>query len=357
MVELLAVDTIAKVIGIIIAVVILDRIIERGHDKLVQKALIGKLIFHRLGRTLLYLAGLTAILWTIDIMPLWNQFQVAYPNLSRFVAVAILWGAVFLIVRNFTGIFEEVRDKVRIRAMTKEVNVLVQKWVSYVIYAGALLFTMNIFGLIGAIQGLLVGAGFAGIVLGFAAQETIGNILAGFVLMLDRPFKIGDWIHLKNSNLVGEVIEISLRSTTINAPDNTPINLPNSLVAREPLVNYSAHRLYRYFIPIGISYESDVPKAIKVITKTLESDEAAAKEGVKNQGYFAPIEVLVEKFGDSSVDMKAKVFVDTTKGGGKFKTKSRMVSNIKKNLEKAGVEIPYPRRYVIFDKDQKRKKR
>lgn len=336
---------------------ILGRLVQRGHAKLLKKGSLSKLIVQRTSRILIYFIclGIIYFLWQSEILQVSALLESINSILPRVIMIIIVWGAAIYIVRNIIGVIRELEYDPKLEKFNQEVSVLTQKVFKYSIYAVAVIWSLSIFGLTGSIEGLLVGAGFAGIVIGFAAQQTLANLLAGISLLLDRPYKIGDWINLTNSKVVGSVKEISLRSTTINAPDNTPVNIPNAIVAGQPIINYSVHKMRRLFLNVGISYESDVGKAIKVITETLEKDVAKADKGIPGQGYYAPIEVIVDSFADSSVNLQAKVFIDTREGEGLFKTKSRMLDNIKKNLTKAGVEIPYPRQYVIFDKDQKKK--
>jgi small-conductance mechanosensitive channel len=340
---------IAGVIATLIAAWLVGRTIKKGHAKLLKKGAIGKLLLSRFTRMGIYLVTIGIILWISNFPSLWSWLQDTYPLVAKLVEVAILWIVAIWIIRNFLDVLTKL-EKAKVKRIPGEVNLLIRKIFKYSVCIIAILWTLAIFGLIGAIQGLLVGAGLAAIIIGFAARDVLSNLLAGISLLIDRPFKIGDWIHLKGKDLVGHVKEMSLRSTTIIAPDNTPINLPNSMVANEAIVNYSAHRLRRFFLEVRISYESDVAKAIKVIKETLEKDPATAKNGVEGEGYFAPIEIVVTDFGESSVNMQAKVFIDTTLAGGLFETKSRMLANIKKALIKNGIEIPYPRRYVIMDK-------
>uniref|UniRef100_UPI00257D565A mechanosensitive ion channel family protein n=1 Tax=Candidatus Borrarchaeum sp. TaxID=2846742 RepID=UPI00257D565A len=184
-----------------------------------------------------------------------------------------------------------------------------------------------------------------------AAQQTVANIFAGVSIIFDKAFKIGDWIQLKKNDIVGQVIEINLRSTTIIAPDNTLISLPNSMVASDAIINYSTHRLRRLFHKIGIAYESDISQAIKIIREVLEKDTATATSGISGQGYFAPIEIVVTKLGDFAVNMEARVFVDTTKAGGVFETESRMLNNIKNALTEAGIDMPYPTQSIRLNKE------
>ena len=341
---------------ILVAAWLLGRLIRRGRLNLIKEAAIGKLLFCRFETTGIYLAAIMLSLWLLDIHTLWPTIEASYPLPAKIFQVILIWAVAIYIVRTFKDVFDKVKEaaKARNKGVSREVNVLVKKFFKYIVYAVALVWTLTILGVTGAIEGMLVGAGFAGIVIGFAAQQTLSNMLAGIAIILDRPFKIGDWIHLKGSNLVGRVDEISLRSTTITAPDNTPINLPNSMLDKEAVVNYTSNPQRRFFIPVSISYESDIAKAMKIIKDTLEKDPASAKEK-QGRGYFSPLEIVVEKMGESSIDLKAKIFVNTTEGGGIFETESRMIKNIKENLTKAGIEIPYPRRYVIMDKEGKKK--
>ncbi|MFQ6011415.1 MAG: mechanosensitive ion channel family protein [Nitrososphaerales archaeon] len=328
----------------------ISQLISRRQDETVRKEEVKRFLVVKLESYGTHLAAFVIVIFILDLPGLWIQVQATNEFIAQLIQVAILWAISIFIARNMNEIYTKVIEKIRV--VPHDVSVLAHRFLTYGIYAIAAVLTLGIFGLTGAVQGLLVGAGFAGIVVGFAAQDTLGNLFSGIALMMDRPFKIGDWIHLKGQNLVGFVKSTSFRSVTIVGPDNTPINIPNSTITRESIVNYSAHRLRRFFLSVGIAYESDVSKAIKIITETLSQDPALAKQGIKGQGYYAPIEVVVDKFADSSVDLQAKVFIDTTLEGGLFLTKSRMLAEIKASLVEGGVEIPYPRRVVITQNEE-----
>ena len=80
----------------------------------------------------------------------------------------------------------------------------------------------------------------------------------------------------------------------------------------------------------------------------MENDPAAVKKGIEDQGYFAPVEVVVTNFGESSVDLEAKVFVDTVEAGGLFETESRIRTNVMNKLTDAGIEIPSPKHSLTY---------
>jgi len=279
----------------------------------------------------------------------WVQISTTYPLLAQLLEIAIIWLVAVYAVRISLTIYDKVIHWVA--DIPKRLNMLFKRLIRYFIYIIAFVLTLGVFGLITAVQGILVGAGFAGIVLGLAAQQTVANIFAGVSIIFDKAFKIGDWIHLKKGDIVGQVKAINLRSTTLIAPENTLISLPNSMVAGDAIINYSTHRLRRLFHKIGIAYESDISQAIKIIRAVLKNDPASAKAGISGQGYFAPIEILITKLGDFAVNMEARVFVDTTKAGGVFETESRMLNNIKIALTEAGIDIPYPTQSIRLKKE------
>jgi len=311
---------------------------------------VGGILSRKLIPIIVILAILIFLVLRYNLNSYWVLFSTNNPFMTQLVLIAIIWIGAVYVVRLSIEVYIKVIE--RVKDLPLRVSMLIKNLIKISILVVAVIWTLGVFELVGIIQGLLVGAGFAGIVLGLAAQQTFSNFISGVSLILDKPFKIGDWIHLKGKNIVGTVRTMSLRSITIVAPDNTPINLPNSMVDKEAIVNYSEHRLRRLFHKINISYESDVSKAIKIIQEVLRNDPATAKEGIDGQGYFTPIEVVITKFGESSVNMEAKVFVDTTKAGGLFETESRMLANIKNALTVKDIEIPYPKTSVILEKGE-----
>lgn len=325
--------------------------IEKIKSKIRNKIDIHRIIAMKFVPLAIFLAALLVLVWKFNLLDYWYQIETISPLGAKLIKVAIIWiGAVYS-VRVSLDVFSRAYQKVK--KIPAEVAILFRKLITYGIYSVAIVLSLLAFELLGAIQGLLVGAGFAGIVVGLAAQKTISNLIAGITLMIDHPFKIGDWIHLKGQNIVGTVKKMTMRSITIIAPDNTPVNLPNSMVANEALVNYSTHKLRRFFLEFKVPYDVDMGKAMRVVKHVLQKDPATAKEGIRGQGYFAPIEIVVTDFGKSSIGVQAKVFIDTTAAGGLFETKSRMLTNIKDVLLDAGIEIPYPKMSVDLHKKKK----
>jgi len=291
---------------------------------------------------ILAIAAVIAIQY-FDGFTIYEAFKQEYGAIAGVGEVIAVWIVAWVVVKYFSDIFKKIDDVVDEVDFSEHTHSVIKKIFKYAVYILALLTTLNLLGLTGAIEGLLVGAGFAGIVVGFAAKDILSNLIGGLSILADRPFKIGDWIKLTDKNLSGSVKEISLRSTEIVSSDNTVINLPNSLVANTPIINYSKNKLRKIIFPVSIAYEADFKKATKVIKDELKGDEAI----VSNKD----IEVLFSNFGPSSVDLTVRVWVDTKKGKGAVETQSRLKNEVKIALDKAGIEIPYPKQVMIQKKE------
>ncbi|MBD3336145.1 MAG: mechanosensitive ion channel, partial [Candidatus Eisenbacteria bacterium] len=140
------------------------------------------------------------------------------------------------------------------------INLLVDK-----IYRTVLI----IFGLVMAVSQLginvgaaLAGIGVAGIAVGFAAQDLLANVIAGFVIFWDQPFKVGDFIKVESK--YGRVTDITLRTTRIRTLQNTYLVIPNKNIIDEIVDNHSKHGETRVDVPVGIAYKENIPQARKV---------------------------------------------------------------------------------------------
>ncbi len=180
--------------------------------------------------------------------------------------------------------------------------------------------------------GLFAAAGLTGIVLGLAAQKSMSNLISGIFLFVDRSFEIGDMVEVDGSS--GYVREITLFSTRIVTYDNTLVKVPNDRMFSEAVKNNSKFGIRRLDIEVGISYDSDIDKAREIILQILE-DEEKILEGPEP-------EVVVKELGDSAVVLGARPWINPKDRIIQFSLKER----IKKALNEAGVEIPFPHKTI-----------
>ena len=175
----------------------------------------------------------------------------------------------------------------------------------------------------------LAGIGVVGLALGFAAQDSLANTLAGFMIFWDKPFEVGDWVTV--ADRYGEVREITMRSTRLRTNNNTYVVIPNKSIIDEVLVNHSKHGATRVDVPVGIAYKEDIPTARAVLLAMLKDLAGAATEP-------AP-EVVVTGLGASSVDMQVRVWIaDAAIENSIF---VEVMERSKIALDRAGIEIPY----------------
>ncbi|MBN1221943.1 MAG: mechanosensitive ion channel [Candidatus Aminicenantes bacterium] len=179
------------------------------------------------------------------------------------------------------------------------------------------------------IGAMLAGFGVVGIAIGFAAQDSIANTIAGFLIFWDKPFEFGDWISVADQ--YGQVTRITLRSTRIRTNNNTYVVIPNKNVIDQVLVNHSKHGATRIEVPIGIAYKENIRDARDTILKRMGEVEGILKEP-------AP-DIVVTQLGSSSVDMFIRVWIDDAKDEKPIFY--RVMEESKMALDAAGIEIPY----------------
>ncbi|THE65941.1 mechanosensitive ion channel family protein [Salinadaptatus halalkaliphilus] len=184
------------------------------------------------------------------------------------------------------------------------------------------------------LTGLLAGAGFLGIVIGMAARQTLGTVLAGFVLMFSRPFEIGDWVEIEDKQ--GIVTDISIVNTRVRSFDGEYIMIPNDVVSSEMVTNRSRRGRLRIEIDIGVDYDADIEYA----TERLEAVLADLERSLD-----APSPQVVSKeFGDSAIVLGARFWITNPSARRYWRARTAAVQAIKRDLEAESIDIPYPQR-------------
>lgn len=220
------------------------------------------------------------------------------------------------------------------------VELLVDKILRFALVVLAFLMAADQLGL--QVRAALAGVGIVGLAVGFAAQDTLANIIAGFVIFIDKPFLVGDWVRV--ADLYGRVFHITLRTTRIRTRSNTYVVIPNKKIIDEILVNHSKHGSTRVAIPIGIAYKESIPAARAALLPAL-----AEVEGILEDP--AP-DVVVMACGASSVDLEVRVWVDDA--GLERPTFHRVLEASKLALDAAGIQIPYPHLQLFVDNVEER---
>jgi len=193
----------------------------------------------------------------------------------------------------------------------------------------------------------IAGAGIVGIAIGLAAKDTLSNLVAGIVLIIDRPFEVGDrievWNAPANSATWGDVIDIGFRATKVQTTDNIIIIIPNNEIMKRDIINYTTiAQEIRVRIPIGIAYDADVKKAKEIISKIgLELDWVMSDP---------PPKIVVRSFGDSAVNLEARFWINEPRK--RMDTISHVTDRVKEVFQEEGIEIPFPKRDIYIKKSE-----
>ncbi|MBL6913422.1 MAG: mechanosensitive ion channel [Puniceicoccaceae bacterium] len=175
--------------------------------------------------------------------------------------------------------------------------------------------------------------GAAGLAVGLALQASLSNFASGVLLILFKPFKVGDFI--KAGGEAGVVVEVGILTTEMKTPDNIKIILPNSAIMGGSITNVSAHPTRRVDMVVGVSYGDDLNKAKQIMEDLLAADERVLKDP-------APT-VAVSNLGDSSVDFVVRPWVNSA---DYWAVKFDFTQAVKEKFDAEGVSIPFPQRDV-----------
>ena len=256
--------------------------------------------------------------------------------------------------------------------------------VAAIYFMGIIVVIFSIPGLRSLSVALFTGAGIAGIVIGFAAQSTLSNIIAGLSLAIFQPFRVGDRLNIMNE--YGKVTDLNLRHTVIITWDNRRLIIPNSIISNEAIINWTIEDpAVIWPIDVGISYDADIDQARKIMIEEARKHPnvmppqelkysvvkpSLIKSETLKMGFFdspvlhavdpdfrerGEVKVHVTELGDFSVNLRLLVwFKDRSIAYG---SGCEIREAIKKRFDKEGIEIPYPYRTIVYKTDIEKEKK
>ena len=191
---------------------------------------------------------------------------------------------------------------------------------------------------------LLASGGIVAVVVGLAAQETVGNLISGFMIVTFRPFHIGDLIRVNNGEYVGTVVEITIRHTIIETFETTRVIIPNSQMNTSVLENISDIGTAKAdFLYVSVSYDTDLEQAIRVLQETVAAhpDYVDPRSEEEKQQGADQVVVRVTDFKDSGIELRATIY--SNDNGTCFTMLSDLRIAVKKRFDQEGIEMPYPK--------------
>lgn len=210
------------------------------------------------------------------------------------------------------------------------------KVIDFVIYSIGLAIILGILGVPASAIGTFLGLLALGI--SFALRDIIANFISGILILITRPFKIGDQIAAEGEQ--GVVEDIRVRATDIKTFDGRRVIVPNSHLYNKSVVNNTAYESRRFHVIVGISYDDDIETAKELAKETLEEAETVEEQPEP--------QVLVDELGGSSVNLKLRGWTSTGRSNV-LKAASEVTQLVKDKYDDEGIDIPYPIRTVYME--------
>ena len=255
------------------------------------------------------------------------------PNIVVAFLIAMLFGVLAKMTGNIVG------KLMRRTFESRQIAGLLTSIIKAIVLVAGIFIALDFVGLKGTVTSLLAGAGIVGLAIGFAFQDMTENFIAGIAMGIRKPFDIGDVIEAEG--VFGNVKEINLRNTLVETFYGQLEVIPNKILFRNILTNYSYLGYRRIEVPVGISYADDIEKAAEIITNAMnEKDYVIKKEETA---------VYAESFGDSSINLLLWFWIRYPDEPGFMVVRHDAINTVKTVLEDNDILIPFPIRTLDFN--------
>ncbi|GAB7009310.1 mechanosensitive ion channel family protein [Halorubrum trueperi] len=229
-----------------------------------------------------------------------------------------------------------VERAVRSRGFDEAVGSLASSVANAVVWVAAVAIGFTIAGYGAFLSAFAVFGGAIALAVGFAAQDLLGNFVAGVFILKDKPFEVGDWIEW-NGN-AGRVEDIDLRVSRVRTFDNERITVPNGDLANNAVTNPVAYETLRQKFVFGIGYEDDIAQATDIIVEKAEAHGEILDDPAPS--------VRVVELGDSAVGLQSRWWIDEPDRGDFVRVRSEYVTAVKEAFDEAGIDMPYVHRQL-----------
>ncbi len=251
------------------------------------------------------------------------------PDLLNFALQVVIAIVIYIIGGKIIGAIVKMVRRSMDKAGTDEgVKQFVTPVIKYGLYVILIFIIMGLFGI--ATTSAVAVLGSAGVAIGLALQGSLSNFAGGVLILILKPFRVGEYIVVNGNGIEGTVTEISVFYTKLLTADNKLIVIPNGTLSNSSITNVSHVEKRRVDILVGIGYEADIREAKAVLLKLAEEDEARIAEE-------EPV-VFVNNLGDSAVELGVRIWVAAE---NYWSAKWRLTENIKYALDEHGISIPY----------------
>ncbi len=259
------------------------------------------------------------------------------PSTVKATAKASIWAGIYYILWASSG--QIIHRVLQHYGLNASIEQLLKNILSVLIWVLGLASVMAQFGF--DIVSLVAGLGIVGLAVGFAAQSTLANFIAGITILLEQSFQVGDWIHINDNE--GRVVLIALRTTHILTRDNITVIIPNSNVASSEVINLTSKNFIRFDIRMRIAFEDDIDTARKEILQVLTDTDVVLSRPETS--------ATVDEIGEYGVFFIVRFWVKPAAVARMPKIKENLQEDIKRAFDAANISTPYPHMRLLMPKD------
>jgi len=259
------------------------------------------------------------------------------PETIKATVKASTWAGIYYVLWASSG--QIIHKVLQHYGLNASIEQLLKNILSVLILVLGLASVMAQFGF--DIVSLVAGLGIVGLAVGFAAQSTLANFIAGITILLEQSFQVGDWIHINDNE--GRVVLIALRTTHILTRDNITVIIPNSNVASSEVINLTSKNFIRFDIRVRIAFEDDIEMARKEILQVLSNTDAVLNRPETS--------ATVAEIGEYGVFFIVRFWVKPAAVARIPKIKEVLQEEIKVAFDAAEISTPYPHMRLLMPKD------
>ena len=254
-------------------------------------------------------------------------FRALYFSIFLWIIVYIVWTLIDYAIQLYEDQIRSQHGDTKYESMLP----LVKKVSRFLLLIVAVIIWLDSFGV--NVTALIAALGIAGLALSLAAQDTLSDAISGLVILMDQPFRVGDRIEIEEVGTCGDVVEIGTRTTKIRTRDNRMVIVPNSVISKNEVVNYTyPDPRYRIQLDIGIGYGTDIEMLQKLIIDTVRKIDGILPD--------KPVDAIYNEMGDSAMIFRVRWWIES------YTEKRHMYglvnTALQEALDAAGVEMPFP---------------
>jgi small conductance mechanosensitive channel len=259
------------------------------------------------------------------------------PETIKATAKASTWAGIYYVLWTSSG--QIIHKILQHYGLNASIEQLLKNILSVLLLVLGLASVMAQFGF--DIVSLVAGLGIAGLAVGFAAQSTLANFIAGITILLEQSFQVGDWVNINDNE--GRVVVIALRTTHVLTRDNITVIIPNSNVASSEVTNLTSKNFIRFDVRVRIAFEDDIDNARKEILQVLTDNDVVLNRPETS--------ATVDEIGEYGVFFIVRFWVKPAAVARMPKIKEGLREDIKRAFDAANISTPYPHMRLLMPKD------